>query len=282
MIICGMTKLLALDTHSGVHAAKETQTDANLGHTMYCKKCKFHAFDHVSTCPKCGADWEETRKALYLNWITASGVNWIASDKANPQPAATAQPTQVFRSAPAPAATVPETLDSDPLLDALSVSSGAARPTLAAAPSPAARRDTDIDVSHFPELDFSTPQPAAPAKAKTPSPASPASKAHDDLFLDTLPAEEVLELDFSSPSEAPPAQKIPTPAKPKREDLFIPELEEMLAPLTEEPRPAPKKPTFTEEKDILLEFGSPSGSGASGQTGNDMDYLELDDRKKTS
>jgi hypothetical protein len=245
---------------------------------MYCKKCKFHAFDHVSTCPKCGADWEETRKALYLNWITASGVNWIAPDKAMSQPASAAQPTQVFRSAPAPAVTVQEAMDSDPLLDALSDSSDASRP-LAAAPSPAARRDTDIDVSHFPELDFSTPQPAAPAKAKTPSSPAPAPKANDDLFLDTLPAEEVLELDFSTVPEPPAAPKAPVPAKPKREDLFIPELEEMLAPLTEEPRPAPKKPAFTEEKDILLDFGPPSGSGPSGQTGNDVDYLELDERK---
>jgi hypothetical protein len=277
-----MTKQLAYDAHSGVHAAKETQTDANLGHAMYCKKCKFHSFDHVSTCPKCGADWEETRKALYLNWITASGVNWIASAKTDSQSAATTQPAQTFRSTPAPAAAAPAALDSDPLLDALSDSSSTFRPTLVATPSPAARRDADIDVSLFPELDFSTYQPEAPAKTQTSTPVSATPTVNDDLFLESVPAEEVLELDFSTVAEAPTAPKTPAPAKPKREDLFIPELEEMLAPLTDEPRPTPKKPAFTEEKDILLDFGPRSGSGASRQAGNEMDYLELDEQKKSS
>ena len=58
---------------------------------MYCKKCKFHSFDHVSACPKCGTDWEESRKALYLNWISATGVNWLAQE-AVAQPAAPSKP----------------------------------------------------------------------------------------------------------------------------------------------------------------------------------------------
>ncbi len=62
---------------------------------MYCKKCKFHSFDHVSKCPKCGADWEESRKALYLNWITASGVNWLSPELSAPQAAPAQQGKKV-------------------------------------------------------------------------------------------------------------------------------------------------------------------------------------------
>lgn len=247
---------------------------------MYCKKCKFHAFDHVSTCPKCGADWEESRKALYLNWITASGVNWIAQTASGAQQAPASKPAPASRSATAqrPAAAAmaattaakPATLDSDPLLDTLTEPSGAYTPAPATPPRSAAR-EGDIDVSSFPELDFSSGQPAAP------KPSQPVSKPSEDLFIEPLPAEDVIELDFSAPTEAPPAPKPAAPAKPKREDLFIPELEEMLAPLTDEPRPTPKKPVFTAEKDILLDFGS-TGNGT---PGSDTDYLDLDEPKKS-
>lgn len=59
---------------------------------MYCKKCKYHASDHLNACPKCGVSWEEARKSLFLNWLTTGGSPWTvtASDPADaPKPPAT-------------------------------------------------------------------------------------------------------------------------------------------------------------------------------------------------
>lgn len=229
---------------------------------MYCKKCKFHAFDHVSTCPKCGADWEESRKALYLNWITASGVNWVGPAKSTAQQAPAAKPATAQRPAVAvaAAAATPTIPDSDPPLGSLSGSAAVFTPAPDAPTRPAAPVG-DIDVSSFPELDFSSSQPAAPT--------SSATKVSDDLFIEPLPDGNVVELDFSAPTAAP--------TKPKREDLFFSELEEMLAPLTDEPRPAPKKQHLSEEKEILLDFAA----GKNGKPASDLDYLELDEPKKS-
>ena len=44
---------------------------------MYCKQCGFHSFDHVTSCPKCGQDWEAARKALGLEWIEERKGSWI-------------------------------------------------------------------------------------------------------------------------------------------------------------------------------------------------------------
>ena len=226
---------------------------------MYCKKCKFHSFDHVAACPKCGADWEETRKALYLSWITSSGVNWVAPISAQAAPAA---------SAATPAMVMDVSGDEDELSR-----------LIAPAPKPQSPKDADIDVSLFPELDFSTEE--VTAKPSPPTPAKPPTKADDDLFLDSMPVEDMPELDFSASFDAP-AQPAPPISKPKREDLFIPELEEMLAPLTEEPRqnPAPaKKSPMAEETEILLDFGDDSSKG---NTKEDIPFLTLEDTIKPS
>ena len=227
---------------------------------MYCKKCRFHSHDHVGKCPKCGVDWEEARKALYLNWITASGFNWLAP----------ATPTAETMSAAGPGAMAD---DSDALLESLSKSSlGQAYAVAPTPPAGAGARDTDIDVSIFPDLDFTV----APSGPKTPVP-----KQDEDIFLDSLPVENIVELDFNSYDDAPAAPKAQPLSKPKREDLFIPELEEMLAPLTDEPRisPAPaKKPSLSDETEIILDFGSGSGKSS----GDDITYLELDDTSKKS
>ena len=235
---------------------------------MYCKKCKFHSFDHVSACPKCGTDWEESRKALYLNWISATGIKWLAQN--------VAQPTAASASKPA----ADETQARFASQDSLSEDYLAAP----AAPVAAATVNTDIDVSNFPELDFSmaeaTPKPSAP---KTETPKSPAPE--EELFLDTIPADDAVELDFSAPLETAPAPQAPFAAKAKKEDLFIPELEEMLAPLDEEPRAKPvqaKKPAFTEETEILLDFGTDSTPGSSGKDNDDLSFLTLEDPKKPS
>ena len=225
---------------------------------MYCKKCRFHSFDHVGACPKCGADWEETRKSLYLNWITASGVNWVAPAPAKAETAQTA------------------TVGADDEFVEL----------IGQTPEASSSGDSDIDVSLFPELDFSmeSPAPQAPSKpaAATPAPAAP--RKEEELFLDAMPVDDVTELDFSASFDTPSA---PTPplSKPKREDLFIPELEEMLAPLTEEPRqnPAPaKKASFSEESEILLDFGNDSSGKKSTSDADDIPFLNLDDTNKQS
>jgi hypothetical protein len=219
---------------------------------MYCKKCKFHSFDHVSACPKCGADWEEARKALYLNWISATGINWLAQD-------AVAQPAAESSSMPHRWACRHKSRANDSAADYLAAP---------APPATTAASNTGIDVSNFPELDFSmaeaTPEP--PAKTPQPVKSEPAPKPEEDLFLDTLPADDMVELDFSASFDTPAAPKAPAPAKAKREDLFIPELEEMLAPMDEEPRskPAqPKKSSFSEETEILLDFGTDSTKSSS-------------------
>jgi len=238
---------------------------------MYCKKCKFHSFDHVSACPKCGADWEESRKALYLNWILASGTNWLTHDAVAPQSASgsSAKPEKV--EAPAHSNSM----------------SGSAAGYLTAPPAHSvadATKNTGIDVSNFPDLDFSMAEasPKDPAPAQKPS----APKPDEDLFLETLPAEDMVELDFSASFDSPPASQAPAPSKSKREDLFIPELEEMLAPLDDEPRSksaSAKKPSFSPETEILLDFGTDSSEKPSRKSNDDdLSFLSLEDPKKSS
>lgn len=231
---------------------------------MYCKKCKFHSFDHVSTCPKCGSDWEETRKSLYLNWLSATGVNWLAKDTS---PAAAAAPAAAKGAA---REAVPQNAQDDYLAAPMAPPAAPAKATV----------DSGIDVSSFPELDFAMPEaePAPAPKTETLRPSAPAPKPEEDLFLEPLPADDTVELDFSAPAAPQPQAQ----AKPKREDLFIPELEEMLAPLEEEPRAksaAPKKPSFSQEQEILLDFGTES-SKSSRDANDELSFLSLEDPKK--
>jgi hypothetical protein len=226
---------------------------------MYCKKCRFHSFDHAATCPKCGADWEETRKALYLNWITSSGVNWTAP--VMPGKAETPPPPQ-------------KELSEEGAEDYLDMISQ----TPAAAP-----KDEDLDVSLFPELDLSVDEPTPPPAPSAQKPAAKAPQADDELFLDAMPVDDAIELDFSATFDAPEEPTPPPVSKPKREDLFIPELEEMLAPLTDEPRPNPapaKKTAMSDETEILLDFGNGAKESASKSDADDIPFLELDDSSK--
>ncbi|MFO7878255.1 MAG: hypothetical protein R6U55_16935 [Desulfovermiculus sp.] len=39
---------------------------------MYCIHCKYTSFDYLPSCPRCGKDWTETKKALNLDWVVAS------------------------------------------------------------------------------------------------------------------------------------------------------------------------------------------------------------------
>jgi len=44
---------------------------------MFCAKCKFNSFEHLSKCPNCGFDWKEAREALQLAWLQSEGYNWF-------------------------------------------------------------------------------------------------------------------------------------------------------------------------------------------------------------
>ncbi len=236
---------------------------------MYCKKCKYHAFDHVNTCPKCGADWEETRKALYLNWLTSRGHDWFAASAPQVQP-------------PSGAATIPSRADQPELQEEyLNLETTAAR-------------SEEIEVSLLPDLDFGLEEPApskpAPVTAKTPTPPRPAP-ATQELFLDDKAIEDMVELDFSlsldTPAPIAPKPSAPKPMTskatlPKRDELFIPELEEMLAPLTEEPKtPASAKTAkkFSGEDDIFLDFSKETRPAPAKPDIAELDLLDFDTKK---
>ncbi len=39
---------------------------------MFCHYCKYTSFDYLPSCPKCGRDWTQEKKALNLDWVIAS------------------------------------------------------------------------------------------------------------------------------------------------------------------------------------------------------------------
>ncbi len=46
---------------------------------MYCSKCSYTSFDHLSNCPKCGLDWTEEKKKLNLDWLQSGGQPWLVN-----------------------------------------------------------------------------------------------------------------------------------------------------------------------------------------------------------
>jgi len=44
---------------------------------MYCNKCDYTSFDHLSSCPKCGYDWDDDREELNLKWVGYNETKWI-------------------------------------------------------------------------------------------------------------------------------------------------------------------------------------------------------------
>ncbi len=44
---------------------------------MYCKKCRYVSFDHLSKCPKCGLEWNEERKKLGIDWMVSAEKGWL-------------------------------------------------------------------------------------------------------------------------------------------------------------------------------------------------------------
>jgi hypothetical protein len=39
---------------------------------MFCIFCKYTSFDYLPSCPRCGKDWTQSKKALNLDWVVAS------------------------------------------------------------------------------------------------------------------------------------------------------------------------------------------------------------------
>lgn len=44
---------------------------------MYCSKCAYTSFDHLSRCPKCGFDWGQDRIRMNLDWLQEDGQPWL-------------------------------------------------------------------------------------------------------------------------------------------------------------------------------------------------------------
>jgi hypothetical protein len=52
---------------------------------MFCPKCKFTTFDHLSKCPKCSYDWSDARKKLNLDWLLEPAAHQGQSDQSHLQ-----------------------------------------------------------------------------------------------------------------------------------------------------------------------------------------------------
>ncbi|WP_291320229.1 hypothetical protein [Desulfonatronospira sp.] len=50
---------------------------------MFCTKCSYTSFDHLTSCPKCGYDWGAQRRIFNLEWIQAPGDAWMLSGQDN-------------------------------------------------------------------------------------------------------------------------------------------------------------------------------------------------------
>ncbi|NLY40767.1 MAG: hypothetical protein GX055_03980 [Desulfovibrionales bacterium] len=271
---------------------------------MYCKRCKFHSFDHLKDCPKCGITWEESRQALGLAWLAAA-TSWetVSVPESPDAELSSAQDVQAHISAD---------LDADLASLDFSETDPVPAPEQAAPPEPpSSPQDDGLDVSHIPDLDFSLDfsepeleQPRSPAADDhAPADMPEAQSLLVDLGQDELsvsdqsvpaqqpapvqPEEKMIELDFSldfsdadSSAQAGPGSK--------RGELFIPELEEMLIPL-EEPRPAPKakpKEELPPEEDFFLDFDLdetptlPSPSSTATALELELDLLEQEEKKQ--
>jgi hypothetical protein len=44
---------------------------------MYCPRCKYTYSDQLDICPRCGADWQEVRQRLELDWLGLGTQNWL-------------------------------------------------------------------------------------------------------------------------------------------------------------------------------------------------------------
>lgn len=211
---------------------------------MYCKKCKYHGSDHLKSCPKCGTDWGETRKSLHLDWLATNGHDWLTQDKEQEAPA---KNTPSLAKSLGRQTTQPHTAPSAAPKESFEI----------APPKPkeqAFTPDPGITVSNLPDLDFSSDAATKTPQAQTP----PKQPAEDDLLLG---GNDIVELDFSASFDAPaPSASAPrsSPATPKKDDLFIPELEEMLTPLDDgkkTPQATSHESNPSEDDDILLDFG---------------------------
>lgn len=236
---------------------------------MYCKKCKYHAFDYLSACPKCGVSWEETRKSLFLNWMTVNERPWTfaASDTSNAsRPPAT---SNIFQSEE----TADLFLDAElPLSDGEDFSDDLLLETLAATQQQLAQKD---EADSFPELDFSLE--GTQPKDSTDTQNSTFAVPELDFSMDVLETErstssfapqenpqptdsDKLEIDLpplTLDRDVPNPPKTPISTGPQ-EDLLIPGLEEIFSSITNES--AGSGANKATEDDIVLDLSKPLSS----------------------
>jgi len=48
---------------------------------MFCSKCNYTSFDHLTNCPKCGYDWGAERRIFNVEWVQTSGDSWMFSSQ---------------------------------------------------------------------------------------------------------------------------------------------------------------------------------------------------------
>lgn len=237
---------------------------------MYCKKCKYHAFDHVSTCPKCGVSWEEARKSLFLNWMTTNERPWTsaASDTSDtPRPPATSDIFQTEETADISlnadlSLSDGEDFSDDLLLETLAATQQQLAQKDEADPFPELDFNLDGDqlkdsadaqdsTSTIPELDFSLDTPATESSASLSAPQeNPQAADSDKLKIDLPP----LTLDHDAPNPS----KTPISTGPQ-EDLLIPGLEEIFSS-TATNEPEGSGANKTAEDDIVLDLNKPLSS----------------------
>jgi hypothetical protein len=293
---------------------------------MYCSKCHYHAQDHLKVCPKCNTSWEESRKALGLDWMRSDGFPWLSSTpQAEPIASDLLDVDDLLAPPPAPEPEIPAgtaLIDIDDLPQftsdaappsALTPPSGTVEdlpevPSLAEPPTVEPLPEIEVDIPLMtepipnasqpsleplddvtPEEDFlerlSADMPASdhilleaeipiPAEASPQSPAERAAETELDLVLE-IEEEPVPAPKTSSPDA--PASTVPSPAraeKPASEDLFIPELEELLGPPTPPASAAPAKPATP---------STPPAASATASEGDDeFAIILLDDEENTS
>jgi hypothetical protein len=232
---------------------------------MYCSKCQYHGHDHITACPKCGASWEEARKALGLVWLEVAGHPWLTL---SPQPETIASDlldVDAILTPPALPEPTPPSASQTPIfaIDDLPAPGSAQSPPPAADPSPGSGAELlSLEIPSVPEIEVELPSIEVPDLEPQPSAASSPpildpldETTPEETFLERLSAEmpatdhiilepetsapvqtDALELDLvleqDAPSEASPATP-PRPEPPQpSSDLIIPDLEELLGPPT--------------------------------------------------
>ena len=75
---------------------------------MFCIHCKYTSFDYLPSCPRCGRDWTQEKKALNLDWVVASAPEGKHQRQVRPQEQDVSFPGAAFGTWSAPGEAQPE------------------------------------------------------------------------------------------------------------------------------------------------------------------------------